>query len=349
MADSGITVRAVLHRLRTAGLVEAAQESGIRDFLAHRDVPPQQPWYVSALAGVGAWLAALCFISFLFAADLIPRWEAEYLFPWGLSFLVASLLLRRFCRGIFPVQLALAVSAAGHALTLGGVGDLTDETGVLATVAVVLCAVQYPLNRDSVHRFLSTLTAVGFVFGWILEEEFSVLLYTLIAVEMVLVGRLFTWGRAPAALRPLAHALTVGLVVTHLAWVGETELVIPLWPARVLGVAWMLWVLHWCAGGGSLFRHESLAVAVVVAVILGVFMPPGLLAALGLMVLGHALGEWVLLGSGAAFVPVFIVAYYLRLDLTMDLKAYHLMGAGLLLLVARGVLARRPWARKEAP
>ena len=47
--------------------------------------------------------------------------------------------------------------------------------------------------------------------------------------------------------------------------------------------------------------------------------------------------------------PVYIFTFYYELELGLDEKSYCLMGSGLVLLAARWYLARRPWARREAP
>lgn len=349
MANDCITMREVLYRLRKAGHVDIPDDDTVSDFLARRRAARDPAWFVSALAGAGAWAAAIFFIAFLFTAKIIDRGDWHEILPWGLAFLVAANLLRHFTRSVFPVQLALALSTAGHIMTLAGVEDYTNSIGYLAAAAVVLSVIQYPLNRDLVHRFLSVLTATGLVLYWIMDMELHIPLYGLIAAEMVLVGLLYTWGRTPPVLRPLAAAFATALVGTHLVWIGDLDLGAPLWPARILGVAWMLWVLRFSADGGSLLRREPLVVAMAATVLLGVFSPPGLLAAIGLMVLGHALGDRLVTGLGTIFMPVFIYAYYHDLALGLDQKSYHLMAAGLVLLVARAYLARRPWARKEAP
>ncbi len=350
MANDGITVREVLFRLRKAGHVDIPDDDAVGEFLARREAAQDPAWYVSALAGAGAWFAAIFFIAFLITADIIDDWDNyQELLPWGLGFLVAANLLRHFTRSVFPVQLALALSTTGHIMTLMGVGEYTNSIGGVAAAAVVLSVVHYPINRDMVHRFLSVLTAIGLVLFWIMEEELHVPLHGLIAAEMLLVGLLYTWGRTPPVLRPLAAAFATALVGTHLVWVGDLNPEVPLWPARILGVAWMLWVLHFSADGRSLLRREPLLVAVAATVLLGVFSPPGLLAAIGLMVLGYALGDRLVTGLGTIFIPVFIYAYYHDLALGLDQKSYHLMAAGLVLLAARAYLARRPWARKETP
>jgi hypothetical protein len=340
--------REVLRHLQDEGLLDPARMEDIRTLLGRLEAPPDQPWYVSTLAGAGAWVAAFCFIGFLFTARIIGEWEAAQLLPWGIAFLLAANTLRHWARVLFLVQLALAASVVGHVLVLGGVQELTDSTGAMAAAAVLLCAVQYPLNRDPLHRFLSALTAAVLLVVWVFDAKLHVPLYGLILLEAVGVAFLFTWSRTPPSLRPLAYALAAAIALTHVVWVSGLELGAPEWPARLLGAAWLLWIIHWSAHGRSLLRHEPLLAATAGTALLALVAPPGLFAALGLLVLGHALADRLVLGIGVIFVPAYLVQYYYELELPLDRKAYLLMASGLILLAVRWYLGRRPWARREA-
>ncbi|MBN2491120.1 MAG: DUF4401 domain-containing protein [Planctomycetes bacterium] len=358
MTDRDPSYGDVLRHLADRGLLDPARTADLHALLARREAAPDQPWYVSALAGAGAWVAGFCLVLFLHEVGAIARWEAAQLLPWGIGFLIAATALRRRARSVFLVQLALAASVVGHVLVLGGVAELTrrshghvfdsaEPTGALAAAAVLLAAAHYPLNRDPLHRFLSVLNAAVFVVVWVFDARLHVPLYLLLLLEAAGVAFLFTWHRTSADLRSLAYALATAFVLTHVVWISRLELGAPEWPARIVSALWLLWILHWSAGGRSLLRHEPLLVAGAAAVLLAVVAPPGLLAAIGLLVLGHALGERVLVGLGVVFVPAYLIVYYTELELGLDRKAYLLMASGLILLAARWVLGRRPWAREE--
>jgi uncharacterized membrane protein len=46
------------------------------------------------------------------------------------------------------------------------------------------------------------------------------------------------------------------------------------------------------------------------------------------------------------FLPLFIVTFYYDLDLDLAYKSWVVAGTGLCLLVARGILLTRPWAKE---
>jgi uncharacterized membrane protein len=68
---------------------------------------------------------------------------------------------------------------------------------------------------------------------------------------------------------------------------------------------------------------------------------PGILAAVIVIVLGFRRGNRLLLGLGAAFLVVFLIAFYYYLDVTLLVKSLLLLATGLLLLGLRALLLRR--------
>lgn len=93
-------------------------------------------------------------------------------------------------------------------------------------------------------------------------------------------------------------------------------------------------------------QTEPLVLAVAATLGLASFTTPGILAALGLMVLGYARGDRYLLGIGIAFFPVFIVVFYYELQISLLVKSWIMAGSGGLLLAVRWYLNFRNWAQE---
>ena len=72
---------------------------------------------------------------------------------------------------------------------------------------------------------------------------------------------------------------------------------------------------------------------------------PGLLVAVGLLVLGHATARRGIEVLGLIALPSFLFLYYRDLDLPLMTKAVMLIVSGLVLLGLRRLLASRPWAK----
>jgi uncharacterized membrane protein len=71
------------------------------------------------------------------------------------------------------------------------------------------------------------------------------------------------------------------------------------------------------------------------------FRTPGVIAALGVLMLGFHRRSVVLLGMAVLFVLVFGVSYYYDLGLSLLAKSLALLGSGLLMLGLRIFIARR--------
>jgi hypothetical protein len=218
----------------------------------------------------------------------------------------------------------------------------------VALAAVLLCAVQYPVNRDSLHRFLSVAATIAIVIGWLLEDRLHDMLHAAVLVEAAGIGLLFAYRRVPAMLRPMAYAFVVALPGTMLLSMSTWNLETTWWRSSIVLTVWLVWLIRWCAHEHAQRWTEPLTLAVLAALALGVVSTPGLLAAIGLMVLGYALDDRIVLGLGTLFVPVFIIVFYYDLALDLGVKSYMLMGTGAVLLVARWLLSRRSWTQEEA-
>ena len=82
--------------------------------------------------------------------------------------------------------------------------------------------------------------------------------------------------------------------------------------------------------------------------VIGVLSAPGVLAAVGILMLGHLERDHLLRSLGLLFLPVYLVSFYYDLNTTLLLKSGMLVGSGLVLWLAR-MFARRQVALLESP
>lgn len=327
------SLRALLDDLKDRGRISDEQIAAVTDWLEHRTTASDTPWYLQAMVAFGAWIAAIFFLLFLLATFVSWR-DTSSMLGWGLALIVGATVLWNLQRALFALQFALAISVTGHLMLFIGVGSSHNSLSALAGVAVAACAILYGLYRDPLHRFLSVLTAIAFVGFWLGDVAQSrPLLHLLTLGEAVGLGWLLAGpGRLPRAAAPLAYALAVALPGTLLV----LQYFKPEWPSTVVLTLWLLWLARWAATGSE---SRSLVPAIG-AVVLGAISTPGILAAIGLMALGHGRGDRVLLSLGAAFLPVFLVFYYYNMDVTLAMKSWVLMGSGAVLLLLREALSR---------
>lgn len=375
-AGETVTVRELLARLRERGLFEEGDEAleRVGEHLEAEESKGQAPYYPKMLVGCGGCAAAPFFgcagapifvtvpLLILVVILLVAVGDSEPRFPYawlllivpGLHLIAVATVLRRLSKHPLPAQLALALSIAGQALTVFGVwvhAGWPGNFGVVPTTAAVLWVVLYPLFRDPVHRFLSTLLVTATLTVWLLfRKDMHHELRVLMLVEAVGVGVLFTHARTPSWARPFAYALAVSLCPTAaLAPVfrliaPEAGLPAPWWPSNVVLALWLVWLYQRIAGGPGRLLREPLVLAVAATAALAT-STPGILVALGLMVLGYSSDDRILLVLGIVCLPVFVALYYCGLDLEPVARSGVLVGSGAVLIVARACLGTRRWAK----
>ncbi len=342
------TLRDVLFDLTRGGLLDENAVPRIDAYLSAQPVGTSEPWFVKLLLALGAWVSAICFVVCLGVADLV-REEPQVLFAWAVGFLVAAILLRNLTRHVFPHQLALALSAMGHFFAFWGAIDLSPRDAAAAAVTgIVLCLVLYPLYRDSLHRFLSCLLAAGCLTTWIVVDEVWPLIHVEMLAKVIGIGLVFMYRPDLRVLRPLGYAMAVSVPASlFLVLLPEDVFAAPWWPANAILAIALIWLYRWISGSWGRMRTEPLILAVLATLAMACFTTPGILAAVGLMVLGYARRDLHLMGIGVIFFPVFIVVFYYDWQISLLVKSWIMAGSGAVLLAARQYLNLRNWAQES--
>jgi hypothetical protein len=316
----------------------------------------EMPWFLVLLTCLGAWVATLLF---LWAAagvlDALSDWA-----QWGLTslvFLGAGLGVRRRWDHVFAAQLALGLVLAGWCAGVAAAGQRFDSVGAGALSGVVLAAVLYPACRDAGLRFLLSGSAAGLATAWLRFEwsEQPLLAWNLpVLASAAGAGLLLRRPGASRALLPLGHALAVhlGVAIPVLDLAGGATEPAAWWPSTV-GLTVGLGALAWevLRDVPADLRRQVRAPALVGVALLGLAcLPggPGLLAAIGLLMLGRVSARRSTEVLGLVALPVFLFLYYRDLELSLLVKSGVLTGSGLALLGLRAWLSRREWARGTA-
>lgn len=324
------------------------------------------PWYLAALAGVSAWLAAILLGAFFLTLFDDLWWTPALAFPIGAGCCVFALLVLRSVRGReFFEQFAIAASLAGQFLIgiafehwsrdVGGHDPLEIGTAnwhlVWTGVGLVALAM-YVLARQRMHRFLCGLILAGALVFAVVggERDLQGLPVPLMAWTMLLLWwRTTTPDRWAPALPPLAWATSLMAVVfvwftgpdgglfddparadDSLARVFQV-LVVPLLPV----CAYWLWTRR-AATVPAGRRLPVLASAVVFGLLW--WRAPGVAVCSCVSLIGFALYRPALLGVGVAGLGIYLVRYYYQLDVPLLEKSYWLVAGGAVLLAARSAL-----------
>lgn len=329
------------------------------------DATASMPWFVRVLTGFGAWLASLFLITFL-SLGVLGVGEELGAIVLGLLLTGGAVLMRRAGNNVFLTQLALSTGLAGQGLFIGGVGILTKSEEAAALATLVLQMVLLFVYPDAIQRFLSSLfgglalllllrlTAPG-----VLADVALVGLTVLAHLLFLQQGRL-QGGRWGGLVTPAAFGLVTTLLFSLVVrtWFhdvygslfrkGAKEL-----PAGVLtlGLAVVTLYSAWRVleetdakpgGTAGVTAFASLGLTAVLTL-----HTPGVIAALGVLLLGFHRRSVVLLGMAVLFSLMFGVGYYYDLHLSLLAKSLALLGSGLVLLGLRLFILRRFPAAEE--
>lgn len=348
-----IAMQDLVERLVDEGLASADTPALARNALK-AEVDRHLPWYMSLAVAIGAWLATSFLLVAIFAISGLRSEIAQIVV--GVMLAAGGVFARRESDTEFLRWAAVAVALAGMGLITVGVGGATDSPVWAATACFVTAIAFIQLAPDYTLRFLSTLSAGGAVFVWLVGFEvpfgFDVgIIVVIAAVAYVWRYRMADRDDALAELlEPVGYALVIVLfgallgrtlaASTHSQWsVDLSRDVGTLGPLATIACAGALLALAWRVldeHGASLSSPTSFAVLAGI-VLLGAttLRSPGIVAGVAALMLGFDRRNIVLTGMAAIFLIVFGSFFYYNLDITLLQKSGVLIGSGLLLLGIR--------------
>ena len=115
---------------------------------------------------------------------------------------------------------------------------------------------------------------------------------------------------------------------------------------NILLTAALIALIGWAAGGVEKLKSEPLSAAAAGALCLGIVSAPGILLAVGLMILGYTQHDKVALILGGLLLPLFLSLYYYNLDLTLMAKSGILIASGAVLLAGSVYMRYRGFDRE---
>lgn len=337
----------VLRQLGREGLIDPEGLSGL---LAAGDQGERHsaPWFVRLLVGFGAWVASGFLVGFLFMVELIPEDLGAAVF--GIFVLAGAGALRRSPAAAgsdFLQQSALAGWLVGQLMVAFGVGEGTDSLPLTAGILLLVQAASVAFFPDAVARFLASGFAVASLLALMLHwkipqgDELTFLLSALGAGLLWWHRPALLSGGFPQAVGPVGYGLVFSaftLLALALADPFEQHSSGAL-SSTVLGGGVLL--MAWCLLGERRRSGAGLAIMGFVLLLgLATASAPGVMAAVGTLVLGFRAGERGLLALAWSFLLFFLAAYYYNLEVTLWEKSGLLLASGALLLGLRALLRR---------
>jgi len=351
----------VFSRLAEENLLDSGWEPKVRELLVREH--NEQPWYVRVMVGFSAWLASWMFIGFIVGAAIVESSQATLIL--GVVLVVGAVVGRCISDNDFITQMALAVSLAGEALIVFGVGRITNSVELTLFSFIGLEAVLVAFYPDVVHRFLSAATIVmafaGLLFAWdalgwvhVIVIGFAVVFVALVLSEKNFLAR----GQArlimPVKWGVLFGQLSVLLLSTVYVlpelMMDEVKFFPRPWVSGVgLGLLFLYLVYH--ALKSEVFPLASNTTAVIYAVCVAALavsaMSPGLIMAMIILLLGFINADRVLIGVATGFFTVFLAAFFYAIEMTLLMKSIVFITAGFVLLAGRWGLKFHLAAQKE--
>jgi len=355
---TGLSAKELLDSLETEGFADNRKE--IMQFLIARKGEKEMPLYLRILLGVGAFISSLCLIGFLVAAEIISFRSEVELNIWGIFFIIAAVVLQRTSgqkedsvKHCFMMQSSFCAMATGKTLFVAGVTQATDTAWGIPVAALIITILTYNVYKMSTDRFLSSFAVLFSLMSnilWNLDmgDARIFLVNAFFLLQVIAASILLTYGKAKRDYIPLFYAFVFSLCVTvvfltvqpNLEYGGNDALTHPVFINLVLTIS-LIALIGWAAGKPGKLKKEPLLIASCGAVLLGVISAPGVLLAIGLLIMGYAGHEKLLLTMGGLIMPVSLFFYYYNMDLTLDRKSAILVSGGLLLLAGRCYLRYR--------
>jgi uncharacterized membrane protein len=177
-------------------------------------------------------------------------------------------------------------------------------------------------------------------------------MHFLVAAETIFAGTLLLLKKRRAWVEPLVYSAALMLPTTlllmnlthadlgrltgQLDW-GFKE---PLWPSSLLLTIGLIYLYFQLAGGKKLFQNSLLILAVLSTILLGIVTTPGILVAIGLLIVGYAFDDRILTGLSYLFLLCFLVVFYYTLNIDLATKSWVIGGSGVVLLIVRWISGR---------
>ncbi|MBI4777851.1 DUF4401 domain-containing protein [Candidatus Desantisbacteria bacterium] len=81
-----------------------------------------------------------------------------------------------------------------------------------------------------------------------------------------------------------------------------------------------------------------MVLAILSTILLGIFTTPGILVAIGLLVVGYTFGDRILTVLSYLFLPCFLIVFYYALNIDLAYKSWVVAGSGVILLVVHWIV-----------
>lgn len=342
--------------LAALGSALGLDEAAVRRALTEAEATPSAPWYVQAMLGFGAWIAALALFGAgvaliaLTLADSFDDIGTPGLVIGAAAFAAGLAILRGSPAAPFKSQFGVAFAAAGLSLAAAGLAEMTEGVAASALLAVLATALVATVTRSQLLQFLTA--ALAFVLAIVALAD-SGQPFILDWMALAFAAGVGLQLRPPASdlravgLVLLLLPLPAGAILPDLGWLwGRVSVGGLVAQAVHLALFGLIVGLLWRRWPG---REARVGLSLLAVVALGAtwLLPVGGSGALVVLALAFVLGSRLLALLGALLQAWFLWQFYYDLGLTLLVKSLILVAAGAALLVLWGWLTGSDAGRAE--
>jgi hypothetical protein len=302
------------------------------------------------LSILGAFLATLFFLGFIFVAEIYE--SSAGLVITGLILLGASFFLSRpKYAGLISDAFSVSFASCGYVLLLVGLAEPFDAERGVMLVGAGIAGIILALHDNRIVTFLATVTAAGCLLYIIATdwESAGVHVYVGVTAGLLTIWFLFEGAllKASSILNRRYNGIRTGLIfallmgayyLSDFRWWMELERE-PNWYVSLLLIP-LTGVVAWqvIKQFVKTQKERTIYLVGVFALLLPTVFAPAICAALLVLILSWRSGYRT--GTAIAIIALiyFVSRYYYDLNLTLLTKSYVLSGSGMLFLIAYRVL-----------
>jgi hypothetical protein len=352
MENQPLTANALINQLAARHPIDMDRA---REVVDARLQQYQLPIYMRALLGIGAGLASLFLIGFIFVA-FEP--DEAAVFVIGAIFVLSAIGIHIYARRLeqhsaaesFLTQLSFTFIAAGKIMAvIGAVAtgffSLSDEFTVFLCMLLLTLSTYfvYDLYVDRLVSSVSTLAAGLFYLFEVLPGSEDLRVAIFFSAIAPVAFMMMVHPRVSRTYRPVSVALVavaIGLG-TVLAIEGGSlnagdgfnrEMNLAMLLPAISMMAVLAGTITWASGGHSALAKRPVQVGIVTTVVMGLALMASPMLAIALVVLGHAQHDRLVALAGTLYLPFSLFLYSRRLDLGLMNTGLLLLGQGLVLV-----------------
>lgn len=357
-----LNAKTLLKQLHSHGMT---QDSELSTFVIDQHEKTRLPTRLKVLAGLGAFISASFFITFVAMSNLIQIHHDRSFIFWGLVSIVCAILIQRnthtgpTLKQSFSLQSSFSFMVVGKILFVSGVAIMSQSKWGISWGLLGISSLTYFIFPVSTDRFLSALALflsvlVNLLISRVINGSSDLMLNAYFLFQCLSVAFLLAYKKIPSDYRPLSDALIFSLCIHTLFIPGESlylsenaGFLHSIFVNSVLTIG-LLALIIWVAGGLKKLSSEPIILSVIAVALLGFLSAPSILLSIALIILGYAKHNKRFIGSGAFLLPFALFFYYYNLNLTLFQKSLLLIGNGTVLLLGRLYLKHKGWDKEGA-